>query len=79
MNVLNNLSPQARMKLGVALLTAFLFSWAGISFGIQAMQVVNQGYGSGIINRRHLPDQVRERFHVGKDVTPEELMNMTSR
>jgi hypothetical protein len=79
MKLPHNWSPQARMKLGVALLTAFLFGWAGISFGIQAMQVIDQGYGSGIINRHHLPDQVRERFRVGKDVTPDELMNMTSR
>lgn len=79
MNPTRHWSPEARMKLGVGLMTAFLLGWAGISFGIQAMQVVEQGYGSGIVNRRHLPDQIRERFRVGPDVTPQELMNMTSR
>jgi hypothetical protein len=63
----------------VAVLTAFLFGWVGISFSIQAMEAVHQGYGSGITNRHHLPDQVRDRFRVGKDVTPDELMNMTSK
>jgi hypothetical protein len=75
----HNWSPRAREKLAVILLTAFLFGWIGVSFTVQAFQIHGQGYGSGIVNRGHLPDQIRERYGAPPGTTPQQLMNETSR
>lgn len=72
-------SPSAREKLAVALLTTFLLGWIGVSFTIQAFQIHDQGYGSGITNRGYLPDQIRVRYGVDAGTTPQQLMNETSR
>jgi hypothetical protein len=68
-----------REKLAIALLSAFLFGWVGISLTVQAFQIHDQGYGSGVVNRGHLPDQIRERYGVPPGTTPHQLMNETSR
>jgi hypothetical protein len=70
---------RSREMLAVALVTTFLLGWIGISLAVQVFQIHDQGYGSGITNRGHLPDQIRERYGVGKDTTPQQLMNETSR
>jgi hypothetical protein len=72
-------TPRAREKLAVALLSAFLLGWIGVSLTVQVFQIHDQGYGSGIANRGHLPDQIRERYGVDRIVSPQQLMNATSR
>jgi len=69
----------ARETLAIALLIAFLFGWVGVSLAVQAFQIHDQGYGSGIVNRGHLPAQIRERYGVPQGTTPQQLMDETSR
>jgi hypothetical protein len=69
----------AREKLAIALLIAFLFGWVGVSLTVQIFQIHDQGYGSGITNRGHLPVQIRERYGVDEHTTPQQLMDETSR
>ncbi len=71
--------PRVREKAGVLLLTAFLFAWIGTCLTAQALQIHHQGYGNGISNRRHLPDQVRDRYDMPGVTTPRQLMDATSR
>lgn len=75
----NKWNPPAREKLAVVLLTAFLLGWIGICITVQGLQIHDQGYGSGITNRQHLPDQIRDRYGIPGVSTPQQLMNATSR
>jgi hypothetical protein len=72
-------SSPARERLAVILLTAFLLGWIGVSITVQALQIHDQGYGSGITNRHHLPDQIRNRYGAPGATTPQQLMDATSR
>jgi hypothetical protein len=72
-------SPRAREKLAVTLMTVFLFGWIGVSLGVQTLQIHQQGYGSGITNRGHLPDQIRDRYRIPGITTPQQLLDATSR
>jgi hypothetical protein len=74
-----NWTPRARERLAVALLCAFLFGWIGVCLGVTFLQIGHYGYGSGITNRTHLPDQVKVRFGHPEATTPHELMEATSR
>ncbi|GAA0608098.1 hypothetical protein GCM10009547_07560 [Sporichthya brevicatena] len=69
----------SREKLAVFLLTAFLLGWIGVCLIIQGWQINHHGYGSGITNRGHLPDEVVERFGGTPGMTKEELMELTNR
>ncbi len=79
MKLAHHWNPHTREKLAVVLLTAFLFGWIGVSLTVQALQIHQQGYGSGITNRQHLPDQIRDRYGVDGATTPQKLMGETSR
>lgn len=79
MSVPHDSNSRAREKLAVILLTTFLFGWIAVSFTVQALQIHDQGYGSGIVNRGHLPDQIRERYGAPAGTTPKQLMDETSR
>jgi hypothetical protein len=72
-------NPRVREKMAVLLLTAFLFGWVGVCLTVQALQIHHQGYGSGIINRQHLPDQIRDHYDIPGVTTPRQLMDATSR
>jgi hypothetical protein len=72
-------SRRSREKLAVTLLCAVLFGWIGVCLGVTALQIHHNGYGSGITNRTHLPDQVKARFGHPEARTPHELMEATSR
>ncbi|WP_019873381.1 hypothetical protein [Sporichthya polymorpha] len=70
---------RAREKLAVALLTTFLLGWIAVCLAIQAWQAHHHGYGGGITNRGHLPDEIVERFGGTPGMTKEELMELTNR
>ena len=70
---------RTKEKLAVVLMTAFLLGWIGVSLIILGLQISDQGYGSGITNRGHLPDQIRERYGIEGVTTPQQLMDATSR
>jgi hypothetical protein len=72
-------SERAREKLAVALLTAFLLGWIGVSITVQAFQIHHNGFGSGITDRHHLPGEIRDRYHMENATTPEQVMEATSR
>jgi hypothetical protein len=74
-----SLDETAREKLAVILLTTFLLGWMAICLTIQFWQAHHHGYGSGITNRGHLPDEVVERFGGTPGMTKEELMELTNR
>lgn len=69
----------SREKLAVVLLTTFLLGWIAVCLVIQFWQVQHHGYGGGITNRGHLPDEVVERFGGTPGMTKEELMELTNR
>ena len=72
-------SPRAREKLAIILMSAFLFGWIGIALTVAGLQIHDQGYGGGITDRHHLPDQIRDRYGFPNVSTPHQLMNATSR
>lgn len=74
-----SLDVAAREKLAVFLLTAFLLGWIAICLGIQFWQAHHHGYGTGITNRGHLPDEIVERFGGTPGMSKEELMELTNR
>jgi len=73
------MSQPAREKLGIILISVFLAGWISVSFGIQIYQGIHAGYGLGFTNRGHLPDEIRDRYDIGPDVTKEELSERTRR
>jgi len=72
-------SPRSREKLAVTLLTTFLLGWIALSLAVTAAQIDHAGYGSGITNRGHLPEQIKTRYHLPDAATPHEVMEATSR
>ena len=72
-------NPRAREKLAVVLLCTFLFGWIGVCLGVTFLQIAHNGYGSGLSNRAHLPEQIKLRFGHPEATTPHELMELTSR
>lgn len=70
---------RTREKTAVVLLTAFLLGWIGVSIAIQTLQIHHYGYGSGIVNRQHLSDQVKQKFHAPGNTTIDQLMQETNR
>ena len=79
MNPYAHLTPQAREKLAVFLMTAFLLGWIAVSMIVAIVQIGHYGYGSGITNRQHLPVEVKQEFGRPDAQTPQQLMNETSR
>jgi hypothetical protein len=71
--------PRAREKLAVTLLCAVLFGWIGVCLTVSALQISHYGYGSGLSNRAHLPDQIKARFQMPDATSPHGLMEATSR
>jgi hypothetical protein len=76
---INKWDQRTREKIAVALLTAFLLGWIGVSLVVQGLQIQHYGYGSGIVNRQHLPDQIKQKFHAPGNVTIDQLMQETNR
>jgi hypothetical protein len=78
-NLPHRWSARAREKLAVALLTTFLLGWIAVSLAVTAGQIHQAGYGSGITNRAHLPEQIKTRYNLPDATTPHEVMEATSR
>lgn len=76
---LDQMEPRAREKLAIILVSVLLLGWLAVCTAIQIRQIIHHGYGSGITNRGHLPDEVRDYYDVGPDVSKEELMEMTNK
>jgi hypothetical protein len=72
-------SQRSREKLAVTLLTTFLLGWIAVSLAVTAGQINHAGYGSGITNRAHLPEQIKDRYNLPDATTPHEVMEATSR
>lgn len=72
-------SARSREKLAVTLLTTFLLGWIALSLAVTAGQINHAGYGSGITNRAHLPEQIKSRYNLPDATTPHEVMEATSR
>lgn len=72
-------SQRSREKLAVTLLSVFLLGWIALSLAVTTGQISLAGYGSGITNRAHLPEQIKQRYNLPNATTPHEVMEATSR
>lgn len=70
---------QQNEALGIALMIAFLGGWITLAVILQVIQVRSHGYGGGIGDGGHVPQEVRAQLGVPADYTATQIMRATNR